>query len=257
MANRNDILAELQELNSSLAYIADQGTYMVPTGYFEGLADEILKRVKALDAHTAKEELYQLSPLLSSIKKETPFTVPAGYFDAIGEKIEQTVLNEAGQDAEKELQELSPLLSGLKNKSTYTVPTGYFENLQPVAQQEKQEPVAKVVLLSRRTWVRYAAAAIIVGFVATFALLNRNAQGKIDPSTKSYAWVQKNLKKVSTDDITEFVESVNIDNGDVAKTDAKNEISSLLKDVSDKEIQDFLNDMPSTETETDDDSILN
>jgi hypothetical protein len=257
MANRNDILKELQELNSNLPGLAHQNAYQVPAGYFNELADELLKRVKALEASTAKEELAILSPLLSSIKKETPFTVPAGYFDTIGNTIEQTVLKGTSQEAGEELEELSPLLSSLQKKSTYTVPEGYFENLNPVG--ELSEPVAKVIPITRRKWVRYAAAAIVIGFVATLGLWNRGGQGEsIDPSTKSFAWVEKNLKKVSTDEITEFVESVNIENSDaVAKVDGKDEISNLLKDVSDKEIQDFLNETQSAETSTGDDLILN
>ena len=65
------------------------------------------------------------------------------------------------------------------------------------------------------------------------------------------------MKKVSTDDINEFVELANAGTADVAKTGARDEINNLLKDVSDKEIQDFLNDTQAAESETDDDLILN
>ena len=65
------------------------------------------------------------------------------------------------------------------------------------------------------------------------------------------------MKKVSTDDINEFVELANAESTDVVKTDTKDEISNLLKDVSDKEIQDFLNDTQTAEPETEDDLILN
>ena len=251
-------MKELQELNSPLADVAPQSTYRVPAGYFDGLADELLKQVKALEASSAKEELDILSPLLGSIKKETPFTVPAGYFDTIGTTMEQTVLQGTEQDAQAELEDLSPLLSGLKNKSTYAVPAGYFENLKPVIPGEAVKPAAKVIPFTQRKWVRYAAAAVIIGFVATFGFLNNSKPEKIDPSTKSFAWVEKNLKKVSTDDITQFVESVNLESGEVlAKTDSKKEMNDLLKDVSDKEIQDFLNDTQAGEASADDDLILN
>ncbi|HKO80999.1 MAG TPA: hypothetical protein VJU78_11420, partial [Chitinophagaceae bacterium] len=132
MTNRDTILQELQQLNSSLGDAAYQNaTYRVPAGYFTGLADEILKRIKALESTTPKEELSHLSPLLSSIKKETPFSVPNGYFDTLGKKIDQTISTKPDQSPEEELKDLSPLLSGLKKKTTYTVPEGYFENLQP------------------------------------------------------------------------------------------------------------------------------
>lgn len=256
MTNRDTILQELQQLNSSLGDVAYQNTYQVPAGYFAGLADEILKRIKALESTTAKEELSHLSPLLSSIKKEIPFSVPDGYFDTLEKKVEQTISNEIDQAPQEELVELSPLLKDLKKKTTYTVPEGYFENLQPVVDVESKRSEAKVIPITKRKWFRYAAAAIVIGFVASLTFILRDKQ-PVDPDTKSYAWIQKNLKKVSTDDINEFVELANAETADVVKVDAKNEISNLVKDISDKEIQDFLNDTQSAETGTDDDIILN
>ena len=97
----------------------------------------------------------------------------------------------------------------------------------------------------------------MIGFVATVGLLFFNKKQSIDPADKSYSWIKKNLKKVSTDDINEFVELANSGTADVVKSDAKVEINNLLKDVSDKEIQDFLNDTQTSESETGDELILN
>ena len=106
-----------------------------------------------------------------------------------------------------------------------------------------------------RNWMRYAAAAMIIGAIAisSFFYLNRNTDS-IDPSTKSFAWVEKNLKKVSTDDIDKFVKTT-VDESPssaIAKVEAPDEVRNLLKDVSDKEIQDFLNDTQSAESDPDD-----
>ncbi|MGZ8552018.1 MAG: hypothetical protein ACXWV8_01350, partial [Chitinophagaceae bacterium] len=142
------------------------------------------------------------------------------------------------------------------SKETYGVPVGYFENLQPAFNIERAGSNAKVVSITSRKWFRYAAAALVIGFVATMAFLIRDKKD-IDPSNKSYAWVKKNLKKVSTDDINEFVELANAETTDIAKVEAKDEIDNLLKDVSDKEIQEFLNETQLAEPGTDDDLILN
>ncbi|MGZ8558174.1 MAG: hypothetical protein ACXWWC_07575 [Chitinophagaceae bacterium] len=302
MIKRENILQELQELKSSLAGAGFQNTYQAPAGYFDGLADEMLKRVRALESTTAAEELINLSPLLSSVSKQLPYSVPAGYFEGLEKKLEQSIsntrdqttqeelehlsplLNElkkkntytipAGyfewlgkslkkitsiaddQAAQEELEALSPLLSQLKKKRTYSVPVGYFENMQP-AVKKANGPTAKVISITSRKWFRYPAVAMVIGIVATVGLLIFNKQNTIDPSDKSYSWIKKNLKKVSTDDINEFVELANAGTADVAKTDAKDEISNLLKDVSDKEIQDFLNDTQTAESETGDVPILN
>ncbi len=256
MTQRETILLELQELESNLADAGFQNVYQAPAGYFEGLAGEILKRVKALDAITAGEELENLSPLLSTISKKMPHSVPDGYFDTLGKTLEQTISPVNEQTAKEELESFSPFLSELKNKETYTVPVGYFENLQPAINIEHAGFKAKVVSITSRKWFRYAAAAVVIGFVATMAFLIRDKKD-IDPDNKSYAWVEKNLKKVSTDDINEFVELANAETTDIAKVEAKDEIDNLLKDVSDKEIQEFLNDTQLAEPGTDDDLILN
>ena len=304
MTNRENILQELQELKSILADAGFQNTYQVPTGYFDGLADEILKRVRALESTTAEEELKNLSPLLSSISKQMPHSVPAGYFDAFEKKLEQTISTNKDQTAQEELETLSPLLSELKNKNTYTIPEGYFEelgtklkqtisnvdvkgltvqeeleNLSPLLSTLKKKktytipegyfenlhpaidkatiPAAKVISITNHKLFRYAVAAVVIGFVATVGLLFFNNRESNDPADKSYSWVKKNLKKVSTDDINEFVELASAGTADVVKTDAKDEISNLLKDVSDNELQDFLNDTQTAESETGDELILN
>ena len=259
MTKRDYILNELHELKSILADGGFQNEYRAPIGYFDGLADEILKRVKALESTNAAEELANLSPLLGSISKQMPHSVPVGYFDSLGKKLEKTISTCNNQTVQEELENLSPLLSTLKKNRTYTVPEGYFENLKPAIDIENSGSVAKVVSITNRKWFRYAAAALVIGFVATmgFIFLGKKDIQDIDPASKSFAWVKKNLKKVSTDDINKFVELVNAGNADLVKADAKDEISNLLKDVSDKEIQDFLNDTQTTESETDDDLILN
>lgn len=256
MTQRETILRELKELESNLADAGFQNVYQVPAGYFDGLASEILKRVKALEATTVTEELENLSPLLSRISRKMPHSVPEGYFDTLGKKLEQTISPADEQTAKEELENLSPFLSALKSKGTYTLPAGYFENLQPAINTEHAGTKTKVVSITSRKWFRYAAAAVVIGFVATMAFLIRDKKD-IDPANKSYAWVEKNLKKVSTDDINEFVELANAATTDIAKVEAKDEIDNLLKDVSDKEIQEFLNDTQLAEPGTDNDLILN
>jgi len=55
MTNRDNILQELNDLKSSLADACFQNTYQAPVRYFYGLADEILKRVRALKSNTAAD----------------------------------------------------------------------------------------------------------------------------------------------------------------------------------------------------------
>src|SRR6476469_4001149 len=81
MTQRDNILQELSELESSLVNAGTKPLYLVPAGYFDDLAKTVLNRIKALEAENAGDELAYLSPLLHGVSKQTPYTVPAGFFD--------------------------------------------------------------------------------------------------------------------------------------------------------------------------------
>jgi len=257
MAQREYILQELREINSSLAGIEQYPMYQVPMGYFDNLAGEIMKKVRASEAATANEELRHLSPVLGGMSKTGPYLVPAGYFDSIEKKLAEIIFTSKDQTVEEELETLSPLLLQLKDKPTYSVPEHYFEQLEQPNRNTKPVQKTKAISIASRKWVRYAAAAIVVALVATIGFRFLNKKQTIEPADQSFAWVEKNLKKVSTDDINAFVESVSTESTDIVKSDAKDEVRNLLKDVTDKEIQDFLNETQVDEPASNDGLILN
>jgi hypothetical protein len=257
MTNRNTILNELAELGSGLKDHTPQNIYTVPAGYFEGLADQILNRIKALDATNPKDELKYLSPLLNNVSKEMPYAVPAGFFQNLSEDVLNSISeHEDYQTSEEEIENLSPLLSSLKNKKTYSAPAGYFETLE--TKIVKQE--TKVISITRRRWYRLAIAAVVIGIVVIGGLLFIKS-GQVNPVDNPHAWIEKNVKKVDKAKIDEFVSladddsSEKVDNeSDAAK---KDEIKELMKDVSEKEIEAFLNDAVALESNTDTDGIMN
>jgi len=236
---------------------ARQLPYSSPAGYFDGLAERIIKIVRASEESNAADELASLSPLLSSISKQNLYSVPVNYFDALDKKLAQITLDYQNESVQEELENISPLLGELKKQTPFTLPRGYFENLRYSKGTENSAPAAKVVSITSRKWFRYGAAALVIGFVATLAFLLFNKPDPIDPADKSFSWVQRNMKKVSTDEINEFIELANAGNPDAVKTNGRDEIDNLLKDVSDKEIQDFLNETQTAVPETDDDLIMN
>ncbi|HEX7847246.1 MAG TPA: hypothetical protein VF476_15705, partial [Chitinophagaceae bacterium] len=214
MTQRDNILQELKELESPLAVWPVQHVYTIPAGYFDGLAEQVLNRIKALEATNVSDELLFLSPFLDAVSKEMPNNVPAGYFDELSGSMMKLVADSNEQTAKEELETLSPLLSGLKKEMPYSVPAGYFETLSA-------KPETKIVSITSRKWFRYAAAAVIVGVVATTALLiGNNNPG----STKSFAKFEKTLdkeiKKASDKELTEFVELTNTSK-DLAYNDTK------------------------------------
>jgi hypothetical protein len=250
MTQKDNILQELNELQSSLVNIDVQNVYMVPAGYFDNLVMQVLNRIKALDTENAAEELSYLSPLLNSISKKMPYAVPADFFNKREEKIMQIMQKDnEEQTAAEELETLSPLLKSLKKEMPYSVPQGYFEGLNSPVNIEEARPAAKVISITKQKWFRYAAAAMIIGFIAIGGFVFLNKKENIDPKTQSSEWVKINTTKISIDDINNFVQLA--DEGvsqDVAIVDTKNElkdrndIEELTKNISDKEIEDFLVD---------------
>lgn len=245
MTPENNIAQELKELESSLAGLSAQNTYSVPEGYFEGLAERVLSRIRAMEAATAAEELRYLSPLLSQLPKTMPYQVPAGYF----EDMESTLVSVAmygEQNASEELGNLSPLLSGLKKEMPYSVPAGYFDTISaPVAAENK--PAKVVSMGGSRKWFRYAAAAVVTGVVALTAIQFYNRPASIDPNMDSHAWVKKNTEKIKSEKIEELIQLTRIEetNGQesIAAAEPKiKEVKELIKDIPDTEIQELLKD---------------
>jgi hypothetical protein len=255
MTQRDNILQELNELNSQLANTQPQNVYTVPAGYFEGLTDRVLAHINAMGASSPLEEPGYLSPVLNKLSKEMPYSVPAGYFETLEKNLLRSI-HESNryQTPKEELETISPFLGSLKKQTPYTVPQEYFETLV------HDKPAAKVVSFTGRKWFRYAAAAVVTGFIALAGLLYFNSRNHFDPVDQPYAWIKKSIKKVDTKDIDAFVKLAEEElpnQKDVVVTPVNaEEIKELMKDVSDKEIQDFLNETPETETESNDDGAL-
>lgn len=252
MTRKDNILQELSELNSSLGANMGQLPYQAPAGYFDNLAENVLARIKAMEAATPREELLHLSPLLAGLSKEVPYSVPPGYF-------EKMAVPANTQTAAEELSSLSPLLSGLKKETPYSVPEGYFETLSSSSYGTAIKPQAKVISITSRRWFRLAAAAVVTGAIVTAGFIIK--KGKVDPSENSYAWVKKNIKKVSTEKIEEFVTLAEEENlaaePVVATAEPKaQDVKELIKDVPENEIQSLLNDTQLLDN-TDDAEMVN
>jgi len=230
MKSQNYILQELNDLKSSLPHLPQP--YQVPDGYFAQLPEQILQHVKIATATNAAEETALLSPLLGSMDRKMPYTLPEGYF----ETLQTDWVWAADESVAEELRAASPLLASLQKETPFSVPPGYFE--KTAAAVEKPAQPARVVKMASRNWFKYAAAAVTIALVATTAFFFINRPSSPDPNEKSYAWVEKNLKKVDTHTLEDFVELVPGDSAGAVTVSA--EVSSLLKNVSDHDMQEFL-----------------
>jgi hypothetical protein len=195
MNTRNDILRELQELQSTLAGREVVNVFTVPEGYFEGLSDivmrtingeNILKTITQADGTDVPEGYFDtlagnilskikqqsaaadngeteesLSPLLESLRLKNVFEVPEGYFEGFTGKINEKLL---GGD---ELAALPALLQELQHKNIFEVPQGYFDGLvTEIMSKLKPAPSKLVRMRSGLRVAKYAVAAAFAGVMA-------------------------------------------------------------------------------------------
>lgn len=229
-----DIIQELSDLESSLSKGIPTNTYKVPYGYFEGFADQVLSVVKADEKSLG---------WLGSLPKITPYQVPVDYFDGFAENIMKTVSEHPDyQNSREELESISPLLNNLSKRPVFSVPGGYFENFSVPGKQEKIE--ARIISMTGRKWLRYAAAAVVTGVIALAGLMVYNNNHK-DAAGNTMAKFEKEVKKI--DDVKQTESLIDLMNDGLNQEDlASNtkpvktdDIQRLLKDVSTDELKDF------------------
>lgn len=255
MANRDTILNELNELNSKLPVSAPE-TYTVPEGYFDELADRVINRTKAFEAVNSAEELNHLSPVVARISSQDLYIVPQDYFEGFAGSVLNKIKNEnfSSENSQDELVTISPLLAGLKRDNLYSVPEGYFESLSEgvITTAIPEQPEAKVISITHHKWFRYAVAAVIFGIIALSGILlfSNNTPKPVD-AEKAWAKVEKKVENISDSAIEKFVQT---DSTTVIKNTDIASIKVDVKDISDKDIQNFLDQ---TSDPDDDASILN
>jgi hypothetical protein len=222
-----NIHEELKGLNSALPGTDKATPYSVPEGYFEGLASAVLARVKENEL-SAKEEILTLSPLLASIERTMPYQLPAGYFEQTIELL--PVLT--GEDQRSAILEL------VEQQTPFEVPDGYFDQLpgKLLDRTSRRTPVVHI----RKNWMRMAVAAVFAGIIFL------SGYYFIDARNNSSLTIEKQLSSVSTQELEEFIQSTSIVSGRevVIRPENTKEVKSLLNDVADTELDDFLQQVP-------------
>lgn len=241
MARKQSIIEELENMGSLLFEHQPAQIYRVPDGYFENLPDLMLFKV------SVDEEL-------DKITLPQTYHVEQSYFESFPQKMLALVNGSDEMSVDEELAGLSPLLSGIKRESPYTIKETYFDNLniQPAAEKEE----AKVISISSpKNWMRYAAAAIVIGFIAISGVWYFNQQTSIDPIEDPHAWVKHKTKTISNDDLESFIELANIESSAIEPKTLNPvksaEMNELMEDVPDSEIIQFLNETPGSESNVD------
>ena len=241
MNSRIHILNELRELNSTLPPNVNEPVFTVPDGYFENFAATVLQRIKGVEAPSVSEELSSLSPLLAAIPKKMPYSTPENYFSELAADLPALTNEEI----------LPSVLAEHHRHMPYEIPAGYFESLPAQVLAKVNKPRAKVIQMAPRRWMRIAVAAMVAGIITISGIAYFNGSSSVDPQSSPDEWVANKLNGVSNDALEEFIQTTGaIAGNEVAHGAAKHaEVRSMLGDVSDKELEKFLEQVPTDDEE--------
>jgi hypothetical protein len=122
------------------------------------------------------------------------------------------------------------------------VPAGYFANVPERVLEKVTEHGAKVIPLMKRKWMRLAVAAAVTGFMAISGIFYFNHRGTStnDPVVA--------VKKATNQELDAFIKTTTVVDDKaqitVQNTAPKTEAKKIFADISDKELNDFLDQMP-------------
>lgn len=183
-------LEELKNLSPAIANIPKQNPFLVPTGYFNELKNQVYAELY----HEEEEMKDPDIPITSS----TPFSLPGDYFKNLRKDIYKRIEleNDEEPDIEEELKGIAPGLGKVSRQNPFRVPAGYFGNLVSVAGKQAGIPERKPVIRKLASgkianWI--AAAAMLAGIIFTWSIVEQEEQGN-------------ELFTATTDDINTYME---------------------------------------------------
>lgn len=214
MTNSTEILNELKAISPLLAGLEKVNVYQVPVGYF----DKLEERIASFAILNSSNQ--------SLLNKTNAQQVPEGYFDSLSTNILAKIKKLYPETADEELQNF-PMLLSLKKENVFKVPAGYFENFSETVTGKIKPATAKVIIMkSRSSWLKIAAAAVVTGAIAITSLniFNRSsnqdnagtqvaATSSVMPAFIKEAFqfkteqeVDAGIAKLSDDDIIKYLE---------------------------------------------------
>ncbi len=226
MNNSNNISDELKTTAPAVANLERNNPYTAPMGYFSSFAENVLLIVNEKNI----------------VDSKSPYNVPSGYFENLPALITQKINAEKFAGSSEivfELNEIAPLLNSISRKEVYDVPFDYFETLKVNKPSQKPEVIVVSMARNASKWFTYAAAAcILLVLSSTSYLYVHTHTGNIERSPS----IEQRLASLNDKDIINYLEDVQEVPGDYlpASDEQENEIHRLLRNTSDEEIQQFL-----------------
>jgi hypothetical protein len=237
MNNRKIIQKELNEWSSKIPSNLHEPVFSLPNTYFENFAFTVLAKIKIEnDVHT-DGELIKSSPVFSLISREMPFQVPEDYFT-----------NFADITIASDSDKLPKIIAEIEKVPPFKIPTGYFNAFPATVLTVLSVTPARTIPLYQRNWVRMSVAAIVAGIISISSFLYLDNQKNSIPESSS-ASLEQNLKDVADNDIEEFIRTADA-TGEIEEAQLHTsftDVTYLLKDIQDHEIDAFLDQVPEGE----------
>lgn len=204
---------DLNEINESwemyaptLAAIRKENPFLIPSGYFESMAEQIQSQItiNQLDTDTAILE------------------IPESYFDNLEERISATI----------KLEELKDVTAS----KIFTIPENYFDSFEArissrIKAEDNKDKQPKIRSIFT-TWATYAAAACITTLIGVGIYLNTKSNN-----------IESQFAQLPSDEIVSYLQLYS-DAGDapiiIKSLDNKIEYSDINSEVSDQEIIKYL-----------------
>lgn len=216
MQNREEIITELTSIANGAITWPVAVPYRIPVGYFDGLSELIMERV-----------------LVDLPGKSQVYTVPHHYFNRLPNNILRAIRHAEVSD---ELREVAPFLQTLSKKDPYHTPAMPEVNIRAIIEVKKESESGKVIAMPTKRkalWIRYAAAAVMVGVLVTASFIYNSNQTltSFDPVTYAQIDVSNEISKLSEDELTNYLSSA--ENLMVTTADKESLLIDELPDVND------------------------
>jgi hypothetical protein len=171
-------------------------------------------------------ELHAISPLVEKLPFSPVFTVPEDYFTHFHQILMQRIQKEENQDVSAELGEISPLLAAkLTKKMPFSLPEGYFS--EAILPPSTEAPVVQISL---------------------FFLIGNNEKN-LTPDLHVFS----ELPKMNSTELNSYLlnspDDVPADPLPLAGLDEV-DFESLINEVNDNELSEFLTENPSLRIES-------
>lgn len=236
--------------------------YKVPLSYFEGLADEIMAKIR-----------------LGTFSGNMGYRIPEGYFSGLAGQIIDRIHSERKMTSDlqsdfrdpsvyQELKDIAPLLLQIGNQNVYEVPKGYFQGLsaadmvQAEAGREltsiRNDDDGKLIPLTprKKIWRTAVAAAaiVVVIFSGQHYFTNHHDSSVPPPSGNQFASklntgndsFRSGISELSDEEIMGYLSTPDPSLRDSMSEKAAEETQKAISSMTNEELENYLERTPAT-----------